>query len=220
MKKIEIGTETMASDGKTYRWKGALWARITKAGKSGAMAPKAIQYELSKKVTGEKILPGKNATKKATQWFMNTVDDEMKKPKAVTAPKHGSMVTFLYDAKHQDTLPYWDKHPLSIIIGIDRDSFIGLNFHYLPPMLRANLFQGLIQFTGKKSVEEITDEDRFNVNWQAVARIPYVKKTIHRYLFSHIKSHLMEIYPSEWGNTLFLPTANFVGASSREVWKA
>jgi hypothetical protein len=220
MKKIAKGTEQLAADGNWYRWKGAVWARVTKTGKTGVIAPKAIQYELSKKATGEKILPGKSAPKHAMKWFMNTIDDEMKHPKKVSFPKHGSMVTFLYDAKHQDTLPYWDKHPLSIIIGIDNDSLLGLNVHYLPPMIRARFFDGLMKFTGRNDIADVTDDDKFNVNWQAVARIPYVKKTIHRYLFSHIKSQLMEIYPSEWENTLFLPTANFVGASAKEIWRA
>ena len=42
----------------------------------------------------------------------------------------GRMYTFFYNPKTKDKLPYYDRFPLSMILGQDSDGFIGLNFHY------------------------------------------------------------------------------------------
>ena len=44
----------------------------------------------------------------------------------------GEMYMFYYDAKHKDTLPYWDRFPLVFPFSKVKDGFLGLNLHYLP----------------------------------------------------------------------------------------
>ena len=48
----------------------------------------------------------------------------------------GGLYLFQYDAKHKDTLPYWDKLPLVFPFRKVPDGFYGLNLHYLPYGLR------------------------------------------------------------------------------------
>ena len=49
----------------------------------------------------------------------------------------GSMQMFFYDPKTKDTLPYYDRFPLVVVVGPAEKGFYGLNLHYLPPILRA-----------------------------------------------------------------------------------
>jgi hypothetical protein len=51
---------------------------------------------------------------------------------------------FFYDPKYKETLPYYDSFPLVIPFNKDATSFIGINFHYLPIMLRFQLFRKLM----------------------------------------------------------------------------
>ena len=58
----------------------------------------------------------------------------------VTRPRMGDMYMFFYDPKHKETLPYYDTFPLIIMVERAPGGFYGLNLHYLPPVLRAKLF--------------------------------------------------------------------------------
>ena len=51
----------------------------------------------------------------------------------------GNLYCYHYDPKYKATLPYYDVFPMIMLIGVDNDTFLGLNFHYLPPKLRAIL---------------------------------------------------------------------------------
>ena len=64
----------------------------------------------------------------------------------------GSMQMFYYDPKYKETLPYYDRFPLSIIVKPAKGGFLGLNLHYLPPILRAQFLDALMEtVTSKKS---------------------------------------------------------------------
>ena len=58
----------------------------------------------------------------------------------------GRMYMYFYDPKHKKTLPYYDRFPLIIAVKPAAGGFFGLNLHYLPPILRARLFDGLLQY--------------------------------------------------------------------------
>ena len=68
----------------------------------------------------------------------------------------GKMCMFFYDPKHKDTLPFYDSFPLVIIIGKAKGGFLGMNLHYLPPLLRAKFLDALM---------ENAKEDDFNVTY-------------------------------------------------------
>jgi hypothetical protein len=58
----------------------------------------------------------------------------------------GRMYMYFYDPKHKKTLPYYDRFPLIVAVKPAPGGFYGLNLHYLPPILRARLFDGLLQY--------------------------------------------------------------------------
>lgn len=130
----------------------------------------------------------------------------------------GEMYTFAYDPKHKETLPYYDRFPLIFPINKAKDGFLGINFHYLPPTMRAQLMDALYGITNNKNFDEST---RLRVSYDILNRASkyrFFKPAIKHYLTSHIRSKFIYINPSEWDIALFLPTARFVGASKQKVY--
>ena len=217
---IAKGTERVASDGSKYRYLGKQWGKIGKSGKAGQMARKAIGAELSNAVQRPKKRVSKSKqAKKSVAWFKKKVGDSARgfKKKAVLKP--GRMYTFGYDAKLKAILPYWDKFPLIIVLDVYKDGFLGLNFHYLSPIDRQKFFTKIMKFsTQKGEPEDFTDKARFNISWDAVKNVKHADKMIHKYLYGHVRTSLLEAPPNEWENVIFLPYQKFVGASAKSVW--
>lgn len=125
----------------------------------------------------------------------------------------GNMYMFFYDPKHKDTLPFYDSFPLVIIIGKAKGGFLGMNLHYLPPLLRAKFLDALM---------ENAKEDDFNVTYRTVkaaSNMQYYKPTIKHYLKKHLRSRLATVHAPEWEIATFLPTASWQKASGREVYR-
>jgi hypothetical protein len=216
---IDRGTERVASDGRKYRWLGGQWGRIAKSGKTSQMARRAIGAELTATaLSGKKGSKAKQA-KKSIAWFKQKVGDSAKGFKKKAKLKPGKMFTFGYDAKYKEILPYWDKFPLIIVLDVYKDGFMGLNFHYLFPVERMKFLTKIMKFaTQKGEPEDMTDKARFNVSWDAVRNIKNADKMIHKYLYGHVRTSLLEAPPNEWENAIFLPYQRFVGAKAKQVW--
>lgn len=141
------------------------------------------------------------------------------------APQHlGKLFLFSYDPKHKETLPYYDTVPLVMLFTIENDRFRGLNFHYLPPPLRAQLMDAIVdnqirhrRFSGNDDTE---DTMRFNYNvMKRAAKSGLYKPCVKEYLFKHVVSdRFLQIPGSEWEEVLFLPFQRFVKKSAEEVW--
>ena len=134
-------------------------------------------------------------------------------------PLIGSMNMFFYDPKHKETLPYYDRFPLIIIIGPAKGGFMGLNLHYLPPILRAKFLDELLNITNNNKYDETT---RFQISYkmlQATTKMRYFKPCIKHYLFSQVKSRLARVHAPEWEIATFLPTADFAKASATSVYR-
>jgi hypothetical protein len=135
--------------------------------------------------------------------------------KAVNRVNIGGMYIYQYDAKFKKTLPYWDTHPLIFPIEIGDGYIIGLNMHYLPPMLRARLLDAILDLPVYKSAAQ-----RAKMSYDIVrgfAASDLVKPTIHKYLITHITSNVIEITRDEWTHVTFLPLQDFrslTGSSS------
>ena len=131
----------------------------------------------------------------------------------------GGMFMYFYDPKTKDTLPYYDKFPLTIIVGPAPGGFIGLNLHYLPMVLRAKLLDALMDITSDKKYD---DNTKFNLSYNTLkkaSKMRYFKPCFKRYLTAHVKSRFARVPASEWEIATFLPTASFEKASKTTVWK-
>ena len=99
--------------------------------------------------------------------------------------------------------------PLIFPFKLIKGGFYGINLHYLPLTLRARLMDGLYDYTNNKRYDEST---RMTLSYKllnASANLKYFKPCIKHYLYDHVQSRFMYIYPSEWDIAIFLPTARF-----------
>lgn len=127
----------------------------------------------------------------------------------------GSMFLFQYDAKHKETLPYWDKFPLVFPFAYENDGFMGLNLHYLPPVMRASLMSNLMDRASPNRYQDL------KISYQilnAYSSLSYFKPCVKRYLYSHVKSQFLYITPEEWPIAIFLPLQRFQKASDGKVY--
>ena len=133
-------------------------------------------------------------------------------------PLIGSMYMFYYDAKHKDTLPYFDRFPLIFPFKKVKGGFYGINMHYLPLQFRAKLMDELYSVANNSRYDEST---RLRISYDILnnaSRFRYFKPCVKHYLTSQLKSRFLYIYPSEWDIALFLPLERFQGASKSQVF--
>jgi len=168
-------------------------------------------------------------TSKARDWYRETA----KKYKSVkendffggkskdrmsSQPLVGGMYMMMYDAKTKAKLPYYDRMPLIFPYKKVKGGFYGLNMHYLPLSLRANLMDALYQTANNDRYDETT---KLKISYKILdgaARYKEFRPCVKRYLNSQVQSKFMYVFPSEWDIALFLPTERFVGASKSSVW--
>ena len=125
------------------------------------------------------------------------------KGKATLRPKYGIMNLFGYDPKHKDRLPYYDTFPLIFPLEPAKGGFIGLNFHYLPPLARVRFLRSLANTTTNKKFDKST---RYRINWR---NNTFMKKTAKHYLFNHVRTSFLNIPADEMAIAIFLPVARF-----------
>lgn len=168
------------------------------------------------------------AAKKSQQWFTA----QIKKLASATTPQNlvnsgtltntlvpGNMYLFFYDPKGKDTLPYYDRFPLVLPYDRTPDGFMGLNFHYLPPILRVKLLDRLMVF---KSTKELTAKTRLKFTYSLIksaAKFNTAQPCVKRYLTGHVRSRFALISAEEWVTAMLLPVERFVGAAKEDVWR-
>jgi len=131
---------------------------------------------------------------------------------------YGYMYGFAYDPKFKKELPYYDQFPLIFPVEMTGNSFMGINFHYLPPVLRARLMDALYTTINNKKYNDTT---RIRISYdvlKSASKFSVFKPTLKKYLRNHIRSNFLQISSKEWDIALFLPTENFKKASKDQVW--
>jgi hypothetical protein len=171
-------------------------------------------------------LPARSST--ARQWFREKakslgkvsdrqiLTDDTDRLKNRTAV--GKMYFFVYDAKHKATLPYYDKFPLIFMVGPAKNGFFGVNTHYLPFKLRAQLMDGLHDITNNNRYDE-TSKLRLSYSLlKSTENLSLFRPCFKYYLRSQVRSRFVLIEPSEWDIALWLQVEQFQGASKTKVW--
>ena len=133
-------------------------------------------------------------------------------------PLVGQMYFFMYDAKHKETLPYFDRFPLIFPYKKVPGGFMGINMHYLPLPLRAKLMDALYDVTNNDRYDETT---RLRLSYNVLngaSKFRHFKPCVKHYLTSQVRSRFLYVYPSEWDMALFLPLERFQGASKTKVF--
>ena len=166
-------------------------------------------------------------TKESREWFMKKAQavrgisrEALMKEEPINSTGRriiGSMQMFFYDPKYKETLPYYDRFPLVIVVKPAKGGFLGLNLHYLPPILRAQFLDALMDnVTSKKS-----ENAKFKLTTRLLAgtsELEFYKPCIKHYLNEHVRSKFAEVKAPEWEIATFLPTAMFEKANKRKIY--
>lgn len=172
-------------------------------------------------------VPGR--TKAAREWYRNAASNLSRSisgksllnsspTQIVSDMEYGLMYSFVYNPKTKNELPYYDTFPLIFPVSFERDGFLGINFHYLPHVLRAKLMDALYTTVSNKKYDDST---RVKISYTILnnaSKYKFFRPTLKRYLRDHIRSRFLEIASSDWDTALFLPTESFRKADTQKVW--
>lgn len=179
----------------------------------------------------EKYRYDRNIYKKSNAWFEQQVLLLTKKrftPQQILRDRKnsssvrilpGNLYAFLYDAKHKETLPYWDKFPLVFPFRAVPGGFYGLNLHYLPYRMRLQLMDRLLQFKNNDKFDETT---RLRYSWDLIGGVSKFKAAqpcVKHYLYEQVRSPFAKIESYDWATAMMLPVERFVGSNKQAVWQ-
>ena len=130
-------------------------------------------------------------------------------------PSVGRLNLFGYNPKYRKTLPYYDIFPLVLPLEPIKGGFMGMNFHYLPPLLRFKLLEKMQATASDRRFDKST---RFEVAYDDVKNIKIVKPTIKKYLYSYVQTGFLRINADEAAVAIYLPVQRFKKASVGQVY--
>ena len=148
--------------------------------------------------------------KEPYQWYRNRIKELgtpsqaqlIRDGKITGRVNFGALNMFIYDPKLKNKLPYYDTFPLVLPIERYRDGFLGINFHYLPYALRAQLLSRLDP----------------NANYSALKNVRLFKPTLKRYLNSNVRSRFRKLEEEDFMTAIMLPVQRFRKSSASKVW--
>ena len=161
--------------------------------------------------------------KKSANWYRNNVSSLadritarklMNQGKLIGRPSVGRLNMFFYDPKFKKTLPYYDTFPLVLPLEPIKGGFMGMNFHYLPPMLRFKLLERMQKFADGG----LNQKTKIEASYDGVKNINLVKPTIKKYLYNHVRSQFLRIDFDEAALAVYLPVQRFVKAGTSRVY--
>ena len=161
---------------------------------------------------------------KSATWYRNAVASIadkvtarklMNQGRILARPSAGRLNLFFYDPKTKDKLPYYDTFPLVLPLEAFRGGFMGINFHYVSPMIRFRLLNQLQRFATNNKFDSTT---RLDVGYTRVAGLERVKPTIKKYLYSHVRSGFLRIDADDAPTAVYLPVEQFKKRSASYVY--
>tara|TARA_Y100000361_G_scaffold97737_1_gene87612 strand:- start:782 stop:1336 length:555 start_codon:yes stop_codon:yes gene_type:complete len=144
-----------------------------------------------------------------------TAQELFRQGKLAKRPSVGRLNLFGYNPKLRRTLPYYDIFPLVLPLEAIPGGFIGMNFHYLPPLLRMRLLE---RMQAKATDKRFDSKTKFDVTYSDVKRLSIVKPTIKKYLYSYVQTGFLRINADEAATAIFLPVQRFKKASEAKVY--
>ena len=119
----------------------------------------------------------------------------------------GHLFCYYYYPLHHKTLPYYDMFPMIMLIKAEKETFLGINFHYLRPKWRAILLDRVTAKIGGGLPR-----------WSKLRQIKQIAPTIKRYRYDHIMKKVIPIEEDEQEIAIFLPTERFKKSGKAKVW--
>lgn len=134
-----------------------------------------------------------------------------------TRPGPGHFCFFFYSSKgyQEGTLPYYDTSPMSLILGAEGKLISGLNWHYLPLNYRVQLFQQILAIEGGN----FSEKRKLQATYETIKAVTNLYKPCYKnYLVNRIRSQAVWVPMDSALISIFLPVANFKGASQAKVY--
>ena len=130
-------------------------------------------------------------------------------------PSVGRLNLFGYNPKLRAKLPYYDIFPLVLPLEPIKGGFMGMNFHYLPPLLRFRLLE---RMQARASDRRFDSKTKFEVNYDDVKSIKIVKPTIKKYLYAYCQTGFLRINADDAAVAIYLPVQRFKKAPEATVY--
>ena len=171
----------------------------------------------------DSLVDKQGGVRKSANWYKNNVQslaDRVTARKLMNSgklngrPSVGRLNMFFYDPKLKKTLPYYDTFPLVLPLEPIKGGFMGMNFHYLPYLLRFRLLQRLQRYASGG----MKPSTKFEATYDDVKGINLVKPTIKKYLYSHVRSQFLRIDFDEAALAVYLPVQQFKKSGTGRVW--
>lgn len=177
----------------------------------------------------QKVMRGYRPRKPTSDWFSDLINRSgkiveqkaiAKAEKPAIQPRDiGKLFFYRYDPKWKKELPYYDRLPIIFPFAMKKDGFLGINLHYLPPILRARLMDALLERQNNKMYNETT---RLVISYKillSASKLRFFKPCIKRYLNKHVKTLFLEIPAKDWEEAVFLLPHDFRKATYNKVWR-
>lgn len=145
----------------------------------------------------------------------NVVETEHRRLVGAGDIEIGKLYLYYYDPKWKKELPYYDTFPCIFVLNLYNDGHLGLNLHYLPPVLRAVFMDLLYAF---ENATTLVEKKKLMITWEKLKTNKYVKPCIKRYLSSHVRSKYIDIPYQQWNIAAMLPLQRFEKQSVKKVW--
>ena len=161
---------------------------------------------------------------KSASWYRNAVQSMtnkatstglMRSGKLNQRPSAGRLNMYFYDPKTKKKLPYYDIFPLVLPVDTFKGGFVGLNFHYLPYIMRFRLLQDIQRYASNTQFDSTT---RINATYSTLKNIPMIQPTIKKYLWRHIRSNFLRVDADEMAMAVYLPVQQFKKATASQVF--
>ena len=154
-------------------------------------------------------------TQKSATWYRNaiskivspiTAGKLMRENKLINRPSAGRLNLFMYDPKTKDKLPLYDIVPLVLPLEPIPGGFLGMNFHYLPPLARYRMLEQLQKFATNNKFDKTT---KLDLGYDDIKKSSLMRPTIKKYLYSYTRSKFLRIDADEAAISIFLPVQRF-----------
>ena len=144
-----------------------------------------------------------------------TARELFRQGKLARRPSVGRLNLFGYNPKLRRTLPYYDVFPLVLPLEAISGGFVGMNFHYLPPLLRTRLLE---RMQARATDRDFDKSTKFDVTYSDVKNLGIAKPTIKKYLYSYVQTGFLRINADEAATAIYLPVQRFKKASESRVY--
>ena len=127
----------------------------------------------------------------------------------------GQMYMYKYDPIYKNKLEYYDPLPLVTVLSLEKDGFIGLNWHMMEPEMRIMLLEVFEKFTrGRELLTHLA------VTWDIIKsskRFRIGVPMVRRYNTKGVTGKFMKIPVDDWRPMMAIESPRFVGTKKEIV---